>query len=69
MTDDHKPEKSKPRFLDRDHVFFSKAWVRALTVAVPVLMAVMDFTMGSPGWGTVFAGSAVWALWELFLRR
>ncbi len=62
-------EKPKSRFLDRDHVFFSKTWVRALTVAAPALMAVTDFTMGSPGWGVVFAAAAVWALWELFLRR
>lgn len=61
-------EKPKSRFLDRDHVFFSQTWVRAATVAVPVLMAVMDFSMGSPGWGVVFAGAALWALWELFLR-
>ncbi|NEY90494.1 hypothetical protein [Tabrizicola oligotrophica] len=64
-----KPGAVKPRFFDRDHPFFAKPWVRAVTVAVPGTMAVVDFTMGSPGWGVVFAGATAWALWELFLRR
>lgn len=56
------------RFLDRDHPMFRRAWVRALTVAAPGLMAVLEFATNGPGWGMIFAGAAIWALWELFLR-
>lgn len=59
----------KPRFLDRAHPFFRKAWVRVATVVLPAAMAALDFSMGSPGWGMIFAAAAAWALWELFLRR
>lgn len=62
-------ENPKPKFLDRDHPFFKKAWVRALTVAAPTAMAALDFSMGNPGWGVLFAAAALWALWELFLRK
>ena len=62
-------ENPKPRFLDRDHPFFARVWVRVATVAVPAAMAVLDFAMGSPGWGVLFAGAAAWAAWELFLRK
>lgn len=59
----------KPKFLDRDHPFFAKAWVRVVTVAIPAAMAAVEFAMGSPGFGMVFAGAAGWAAWELFLRK
>lgn len=59
----------KPKFLDRDHPFFAKTWVRALTVALPAGMAVLEFSTESPGFGILFAGAAGWALWELFLRK
>lgn len=62
-------ENPKPKFLDRDHPLFKKAWVRALTVAAPTAMAALDFSMGNPGWGVLFAAAALWALWELFLRK
>lgn len=58
----------KPRFLDRNHPFFAKVWVRGLTVLLPAAMAALDFTMGNPGWGLIFAAASLWALWELFLR-
>ncbi len=35
----------KPRFLDRNHPFFAKVWVRGLTVLLPAAMAALDFTM------------------------
>lgn len=59
----------KYKFLDRDHPFFAKAWVRAVTVAVPAGMAALEFSMSSPGFGLLFGAAAVWALWELFLRK
>lgn len=56
------------KFLDRDHPMFRRTWVRVLTVAVPGVMTVLEFSAGSPGWGLLFGASAAWALWELFLR-
>ncbi len=56
------------KFLDRDHPMFRRTWVRVLTVAVPAVMAALEFSVSSPGWGVLFAAAAVWALWELFLR-
>ena len=56
------------KFLDRDHPMFRRVWVKVLTVAVPGLMAVLEFTMGGPGWAVVFGAASVWAAWELFLR-
>ncbi len=56
------------KFLDRDHPMFRRLWVRVVTVAVPAVMALLEFSANSPGWGLLFAASAAWALWELFLR-
>lgn len=57
------------KFLDRNHPMFRHLWVKLLTVGVPGGMAALEFSMGSPGWGVLFAGAAAWALWELFLRK
>ncbi|WP_430464651.1 hypothetical protein [Tabrizicola sp.] len=58
----------KYKFLDRDHPFFGKTWVRVVTVALPAGMAALEFALSSPGFGILFAAAAAWALWELFLR-
>lgn len=57
------------KFLDRDHPFFRKPWVRAVTVVFPAVWSVVEFSFGNPGWAMIFAAAAVWAAWELFLRR
>ena len=57
------------KFLDRDHPMFRRLWVRVLTVAVPGVMALIEFTQGSPGRAAHFGAAAAWALYELFLRR
>lgn len=59
----------KRKFLDRNDPWFQKKWLRAAAVVVPAAMAALDFSMGNPGWGVVFAGAAGWALWELYLRK
>lgn len=56
------------KFLDRDHPMFRRKWVRVVTVLVPGIMAVVEFSMGGPGWGVLFGAAAAWGLWELFLR-
>jgi hypothetical protein len=62
-------DKQKPKFLDRDHPFFAKTWVRVLTVAFPAAMVAVEFWGGNPFFGVLFGGAAAWALWELFLRK
>ena len=57
------------KFLDRDHPMFRQAWVRWATVAFPLAWGAFEFYNGSPGWGIVFVGAGLWALWELVLRR
>lgn len=57
------------KFLDRDHPIFRKMWVRVVTVALPVAWGLVEFAIGGPGWGVIFTGAGLWALWELFLRR
>jgi hypothetical protein len=57
------------KFIDRDHPFFRRIWVRVVTVAMPAAMAAVEFVTGGPGWGMVFGAAALVALWELFLRR
>lgn len=56
------------KFLDRDHPFFRRKVARVLTIALPGAMAALEFGIGSPGWGILFAAAAAWALWELALR-
>jgi hypothetical protein len=57
------------KFLDRDHPMFRRAWVRVLTVAVPLGFAVLEFAGGNPGFGILFGALGIYALYELFLRR
>lgn len=57
------------KFIDRNDPFFRHAAVRALTVAVPSAMGMLEFLWGGPGWGIVFLAAGAWAGWELYLRR
>ncbi len=53
------------KFLDADHPFFAKAWVRWLTIAICAGMAVLEFSNGNPGWGGLFAAGGAWAFYVL----
>lgn len=57
------------RFLDRDHPMFRRAWVRWLTVLVPLGWASLELWFGSPGWSVLFGAAGAYAAWELFLRQ
>lgn len=59
----------RPKFLDRDHPFFARSWVRVVSVVIPAGMALLELANDSPGWALLFAAAAGWALWELFLRK
>ena len=57
------------KFLDRDHPFFARAWVRWATVLVPAAWGAVELWMGGPAWAVLFWAVAAYAAWELILRR
>ena len=56
------------KFLDADHSFFAPVWRRWITILVPAIWAVVEFSMDSPGWGVLFAALAAYAFWELIIK-
>lgn len=58
------------KFLDPNDPFFSKTWVRVVTVAVPLGWALVEFgVLKSPMWGVIFLALAAYAGWTLFFNR
>lgn len=58
------------KFLDPDHPFFAKSWVRWATVLFPTAWGLVElFVVGAPMWGVIFLGLAAYAAWMLLLRR
>jgi len=53
------------KFLDADHPFFAKPWVRWVSALFPTFWGMAEFAMGSPGWGMVFLGAGAWAFYVL----
>jgi hypothetical protein len=56
------------KFLDRNDPFFRRTWVRVVSVAIPGVWAVVEFSLSNPFWGLIFAAMAAYAAYELFLR-
>lgn len=56
------------KFLDPNHPFFARAWVRWATAVLPVLWAGVEFINDNPGWGVLFAGAGAYAFWMLIVR-
>ncbi len=56
------------KFLDADHPFFAKVWVRWITVLICAGMAAFEFTTGSSGWGVLFVGAGAWAFYVLIYQ-
>jgi hypothetical protein len=56
------------KFLDRDHPMFARPWVRAVSVGLPGFWAVVEFGLGNPFWGILFAALAAYAAYELYRK-
>lgn len=58
------------KFLDPNDPFFRHAWVRWVSVLVPVGWGLMEFLwLGSPFWGILFLGAGGYAGYMLFFKR
>lgn len=55
-------------FLDPNHPFFAKLWVRWATALFPLAWAALEFIFNSPGWGVLFAGAGVYAFYILIIK-
>lgn len=56
------------KFLDPNHPMFRRAWVRWLTVLVPVASGLAEFSMGSPAFGIIFVAAGAYAFYWLIMR-
>ena len=58
------------KFLDPNDPFFAKAWVRWVTVLLPIFWGLVEFIQfGSPFWGVLFLAAGGYAGWMLFFNR
>lgn len=58
------------KFLDPDHPFFAKPWVRWATVLFPIAWGLFElFWVESPFWGLLFIAAGVYAGWVFFGPR
>lgn len=58
------------KFLDPDDPFFARAWVRWLTVLVPIAWGMFElFYAAQPMWGILFLAAGFYAGWMLFIKR
>ena len=57
------------KFLDPNDPFFARAWVRWVTVLLPLGWAGVEFWQGAPIWGVLFLAVGLYAGWMLFFNR
>jgi len=57
------------KFLDPNDPFFARAWVRWVTVLLPIGWALVELWQGSPFWGILFLAAGLYAGWQLFFNR
>jgi hypothetical protein len=58
------------KFLDPNDPFFRRAWVRWVTVLLPLGWGLFELLyVGSPLWGMMFLAAAGYAGWMLFFQR
>jgi len=57
------------KFLDPNDPFFARAWVRWVTVLLPLGWAGVEFWQGAPFWGIIFLAAGLFAGWQLFFNR
>lgn len=56
------------KLLDPNDPFFRKPATRWVTVLVPLAMAALEMSMGSPGWAMLFLATGVFAFWVLIVK-
>lgn len=52
---------------DNQHPFFRPLWRRLAVIAVCVVWSAIEFAVGTPFWGTLLAGMAVYAVWTFLI--
>ena len=58
------------KFLDPNDPFFRHAWVRWVSVVLPLIWGVVElFYMQSPFWGLLVLAAGGFAVWQLFFVR
>lgn len=57
------------KFLDPNDPFFARAWVRWVTVVLPLVWAGVEFWQAQPIWGAMFLAAGLYAGWQLFFNR
>lgn len=63
------PQKGRTvKFLDPNHPMFRRAWVRCLTVLLPLGWGVVEMMTGNPRWALLFAAAGAYAFWALILQ-
>ena len=56
------------KILDPNDPFFRHAWVRWLTVLLPLTWAGFELWTGSPGWAMLFGAAGGYAAWVLLIN-
>ncbi len=52
---------------DNQHPFFRPLWRRLAVIAVCVIWSAVEFAVGTPFWGTLVGGMAVYAVWTFLI--
>ncbi|GGW43603.1 hypothetical protein GCM10011452_34850 [Gemmobacter lanyuensis] len=55
------------RFIDPDHPFYRRAWVRWAITLFTLGWATLEFSMGEPGWGILFGAVGAVAAYKLLI--
>ena len=58
----------KLQILDPSHPFFRPLWRRVLTVLLPAIWALVEFSNGETGWAIAFLAISAYAGYELLIR-
>ena len=53
--------------LDNRHPFFRPLWRRVLVVLACLVWGALEFAIGTPFWGTIAIGLALYGVWALFI--
>lgn len=54
--------------IEPEHPIYRPLWVRLLIIGLLAGWSVLEFTKGSPFWGTIAGGVGLFAAWELLWR-